>query len=268
MGYGSLFNLASRVRTVCHLDGMSASVVGNLMNIMELGAFTPKAGSCIEKVSNSEMLPVKVKGVRRGWYSRGLRIADPAPVGWDKQMLDLAPTYLGAVLDPSSSANAVVYPVTEEELRDTDAREAASTVEPAFLNAADVQALNPANALPANAKIRWYPMAQDMVQLPTATFPIAQSYVDLVLSGALQLEAKHNVTGFARDTVLSTFGWSRHWVNDRNEPYRPFAQRRMANSIVQTLVDAVRLASNASESAEEPHKQPLTLQIMESITFP
>jgi cation transport regulator ChaC len=57
--------------------------------------------------------PVRVKGIRRGWWARG------AASG-------MTTTFLGAIIDPKQpdvSCNGVIYAVTAEELAETDARE-------------------------------------------------------------------------------------------------------------------------------------------------
>jgi hypothetical protein len=70
--------------------------------------------------------------------------------------------------------------------------------------------------LPASDSL-WVYMI-DSPTLPTEDCPIAQSYLDVVLSGCFEI-GEH----FAEDFVLTTFGWERFWINDRHRPrYRRF----------------------------------------------
>jgi hypothetical protein len=52
---------------------------------------------------------------------------------------------------------------------------------------------------------------------PSARYPMLQSYIDLVLHGALSYGPD-----FAREVVETTTGWSIYWLNDRDEPRRPW----------------------------------------------
>lgn len=58
--------------------------------------------------------------------------------------------------------------------------------------------------------------------VPSAQFPIVQSYVDIFLSGCLEQEERFKLPGFARECLATTGNWSAHWVNDRIYPRRPF----------------------------------------------
>jgi hypothetical protein len=52
---------------------------------------------------------------------------------------------------------------------------------------------------------------------PSANFPILQSYVDVVLHGALRYGPD-----FAREIIQTTAGWGVFWLNDRELPRRPW----------------------------------------------
>lgn len=71
---------------------------------------------------------------------------------------------------------------------------------------------------------------------PSTALPIVQSYVDVFLSGCLQIERNYSIDGFTRECVRSTGGWSKHWVNDRIYPRRPLAEQPNAKAI-DTLLD-------------------------------
>ena len=60
--------------------------------------------------------------------------------------------------------------------------------------------------------------------LPSAEFPIVQSYVDICLTGCLQIQQGFPEAGnFAAEFIQSTQEWSTFWENDRANPRRPFA---------------------------------------------
>ena len=52
--------------------------------------------------------------------------------------------------------------------------------------------------------------------LPTPQFPIVESYVDICLTGCLQIEQGFPDAGdFASEFITSTQKWSKYWENDR-----------------------------------------------------
>jgi hypothetical protein len=53
--------------------------------------------------------------------------------------------------------------------------------------------------------------------LPSAAYPILQSYLDLVIEGGLEFGAD-----YAREILASTVDWSAYWLNDRPLARRPW----------------------------------------------
>ncbi len=160
--------------------------------------------------------PIEVRGYRRGWFEKG------SPVGFST-------TFLGVVQDPESRMNAVIYQVEPGELAGTDARERSYCREP--VAAAGIRMLDAGFAAPANAQIWIYVSRGTGVALPSAQYPIVQSYVDIFLAGCLEQEQRFGVAGFAQQCIATTTGWSEHWVNDRIYPRRPFAYQPRAREI-------------------------------------
>ena len=160
--------------------------------------------------------PIEVQGYRRGWFEKG------SPVGFST-------TFLGVVQDRDSRMNAVMYQVQPGELADTDARERAYCREP--VASSDIKRLDPGFSPPANAQVWIYVSRGPAVALPSAQYPIVQSYVDIFLSGCLEQEQRYGVAGFARQCITTTTGWSEHWVNDRIYPRRPFVYQPRAREI-------------------------------------
>mmetsp|Transcript_45680 Transcript_45680/g.145846 ORF Transcript_45680/g.145846 Transcript_45680/m.145846 type:complete len:377 (+) Transcript_45680:131-1261(+) len=261
-GYGSLMKEMSRIKTACNLSSVSESTLKFLENFAKIN---PTVEECIESVRSRTMILAKARGLKRGWYDRGKLQAGelraqgvPVPESWPGQALDVAPTYLGAIEDKDSECYGVVYRVSKQELESTDARESAfGTVKPRWLDSKDLEVLSPGVQLPEGARVRWYAMSGELAAPPTAMFPICQSYVDIVLGGALELEEENGIKGFALNVVLTTHGWSNHWVNDRIVPYRPYVHESRAHQITRTLVAAAQL----------PHCE-LKMSQLKGITFP
>lgn len=260
LGYGSLMKKMSRIKTKCSLHSISSS---GLQGILEFSD-TDDDGirKCLKEALATKFILVKAKGIRRGWYSRGKLQAEKVngfknDLDWQDQALDVAPTYLGAVEDPNSECFAVIYPVDEDELALTDERERMGTYQPAWVNASTLEVLTPNFTMPEGSKIRWYAMDEKMVEKPTSQFPICQSYVDLVIGGALELGDENNVPDFAKNVAVTTDAWSPFWVNDRKVPYRPLDEEVKAHWISDTLMEAT-LVENST----------LTKHIMSAIHFP
>lgn len=160
--------------------------------------------------------PVEVAGYRRGWIAKG------SAVGFST-------TYLGIVADPKTSVNAVIYRVDANELAATDRREASYCRQRVRLP--DIRTLEAAafEVEPGQAWI--YVNRAEFIAAPSARYPIVQSYVDVFLSGCLEQEQRFNLSGFAKQCVVTTQGWSENWINDRIYPRRPFVFQPKAAAI-------------------------------------
>ena len=156
-------------------------------------------GSLIrERSANGEgklNIPTRVAGLKRGWY---------VPVLEDRN------TGLGVILDNNSCCNGVLVNANEEYLSKTDTRETIHDYRRVELPRGSVESQD------AVDKIWVYVI--DNPTLPTLDCPIAQSYLDVVLTGCLEVGED-----FAEDFVLTTCGWEASWINDRDQPrYRRF----------------------------------------------
>lgn len=241
-GYGSLMNKASVWKTNCHMQSMTPQALRGALGQFDMSTELRK---CLD--SQPVMLPVRAKGVRRGWYARGKLISEQlfnaTPPDMASQMLDLAPTYLGATVGPGN-CTGVIYKVSPEELASSDARELGTTgagYSAEWLEQGDMQMLGGSDGLNLDCvRVRWYRMRDDAVQSPSQQFPVVQSYVDIFVGGALELEQRYNLSGFTQESILSTDGWSKHWVNDRSPAYRPFDTNTQASQITRALLEAAR----------------------------
>jgi len=241
-GYGSLMNQASVLKTNCHLQSMTSQALKGALHQFDMST---ELRRCLD--SQPEMLPVRAKGIRRGWYARGKLLSeqlfDATPADMASQMLDLAPTYLGATVGPGN-CTGVIYKVSPEELASIDARELGTTGAEyiaEWLEHRNVQMLGGGDGPNLDCvRIRWYRIRDDAVQKPSQQFPLVQSYVDVFVGGALELEQRYNLSGFAQESILSTDGWSDHWINDRSPAYRPFDTNSQASQITRALLEAAR----------------------------
>jgi gamma-glutamylcyclotransferase (GGCT)/AIG2-like uncharacterized protein YtfP len=155
------------------------------------------------------VLPARVRGFARGWWAR------TGAIGFST-------TFVGVIREKSSSVNGVIYAVSEKELQATNQREQGYT--PTDITR-DLEILS-GGPVP-KGKVWMY--VNDFKEgerekcLPTPQFPIVQSYVDICLTGCLQIEEGFPDAGdFAREFIVSTQEWSKYWENDRVNPRRPF----------------------------------------------
>ncbi|HUK19287.1 MAG TPA: gamma-glutamylcyclotransferase family protein [Bryobacteraceae bacterium] len=183
-------------------------------------------GSLIEQASRLRttpsamyVLPARARGFARGWWAR------TGSIGFTT-------TFVGAIPEKGSSMNGVVYAVSKEELEATNKREQGYT--PTDITN-DVEILS-GGSTPKDKiwiyvnKFKNEKERQD--SLPTADFPIVQSYVDICLTGCLQIQQGFPDAGdFAREFIESTQAWSKYWENDRVHPRRPFVSVPLSSQI-------------------------------------
>ena len=160
--------------------------------------------------------PVEVTGFRRAWIAKG----DP---------LGFSTTYLGVAADPQSRVNAVIYRVEATELAATDRREGSYCRHSVPLPRIRSLEKQPFELADGEAWI--YVNRHRASAVPSAQYPIVQSYVDIFVGGCLEQEQRFELAGFARECVATTRDWSAHWVNDRLYPRRPFIYQPKARQI-------------------------------------
>jgi len=182
-------------------------------------------GSLMENASKARTapdtganLPVMVTGYERSWHLRG------SGVGFGT-------TYLGVQVKAAASMVAALYrDFAGQDILDTDQREldyCRGEVDPGALRMLD------GSAVPETGQIWIYVSKPEAVEPPNADYPIVQSYVDIFITGCLQLAER--VVGqnedFGEQCITTTSGWSPHWVNDRLLPRRPFIYQPNAAEI-------------------------------------
>lgn len=156
-------------------------------------------GSLIQKESREETwpkagksFPVSVQGVTRGWYDR------VDTVSW-------GPTYLGALPDRGSTCNGVIFQVTHGELRAFAEREKGYKL--IRIPPGDITMLDGRSAPPPGEF--WY-FGSMSARYASQEFPIVQSYVDVCVSGCLEVEEEFpasRTAKFAQNFFTATTDW-------------------------------------------------------------
>lgn len=166
--------------------------------------------------------PVQVAGIQRGWFAR-------------TGVAGLSTTFLGCVQHADAHTNGVLYLTNEEELRLTDSRELGYTrIQIPWERVNDYSGKISG---PVNVWMYVNDFPDNIIPpeaLPSQSFPIVQSYVDMCLNGCLEIEERYPVAhdnAFARDFIESTIYWNECWVNDRIYPRRPFIHCQNAYKI-------------------------------------
>jgi hypothetical protein len=187
----------------CHppLDPAKSQYIigyGSLMESSSKHATEPNAGI---------NLPVLLSGFQRSWNTHGV----------------YPTTYLGVERSGSATMVAAHYRdfLNDEGKLASDAREinyCRTEVDPATIKMLD------GSTVPASSQIWIYTTKPSRVAAPDSRHPIVQSYVDIFITGCLQMQARVSEMDFdfVEQCVLTTDGWSKHWVNDRIYPRRPF----------------------------------------------
>lgn len=183
-------------------------------------------GSLINKKSrfrslerNIEAYPILLKKFERGWFSPG------NSVGFDT-------TYLGITENKTAKLNAIFFEVTEVDINILDKRERVYCRHQ--VTPKQFTLLAPA-ATPYKTKSQfWIYSSLETSKnhsTPTTKLPIVQSYVDIFLTGCLNIGKQFQLPDFAKNCIRTTRYWSTHWVNDRIYPQRPFIYQKNAYEI-------------------------------------
>lgn len=169
-------------------------------------------------------IPVRVSasfGYVRGWVDRvrtgytalGLR----KPQSGEKPM----------------TINGVLYPVEGNDMSLFDAREDGYMRVEVPLD--EVKGMSSVQ-MPAEGKIWTYVSVKRDdtpdrgLHVATADYPVVQSYVDIVIDGALEYGPD-----FAREVLETTTDWNRYWLNDRINARRPLVHEKNAGIIDKLL---------------------------------
>ena len=126
-------------------------------------------------------------------------------------------TFLGVSKSENSRINCIIFEIEESLLPLIDKREFLYHREQVDLNAIEFTS----NRFKIKADDNIWIYITNKPSEPSKDFPIIQSYVDVCLSGAMQLEEEFDLENFAIDFIKTTKQWSQSWVNDRIFPRAP-----------------------------------------------
>ncbi len=181
-------------------------------------------------------LPVRVSaafGYLRTWNDR-------SPSGFTA--LGLRKPLLG---ESASTINGVLYPVQGDDMTKFDGREEGyARVE---VPMEDIEAVS-WQSLPVGAHVWVYIPAKpsgvpgEGLPEPDAAFPMLESYVDVVLEGAMEYGPD-----FARELIETTADWSRYWLNDRELARRPWVHDSKSAAVDKLLATTPPAASRLSD---------------------
>lgn len=169
--------------------------------IIGYGSLMNEASKREDSSNVGDNIPIYITGFERGWIEHS---TDPR----------FGTTYLGAKVKPEAKMNAVYFKLkVAADLFNYDKRE--DTYCRVNVPKDKIQSLSK-EPLPEGQYWIYTTLADNA--LPSTQYPLVQSYVDLFLSGCLDLEKKYNAHDFAKDCVKTTEHWSGSWVNDRIHP--------------------------------------------------
>jgi len=168
-----------------------------------------------KSTSSTKAFPVKVKGIRRSWSF----------------LVDLQnekATALGASYLKNSVCNGVLIEVSEKQLKDFDKREKSVGYKRIRIKNKDIKSLTSFD-LQKNSIVWVY--VGTKLNIATIKYPILQSYLDVIIIGALKISEN-----FAKEFVKNTRGWSVNWENDRKKPRYIRAMKNVENS---KMIDSI-----------------------------
>jgi cation transport regulator ChaC len=152
-----------------------------------------------EKTSKTKKaIPVLVKNLKRGWY-----LKSPPEMGI---------MGLGIKEEKGMRCNGVVFEISKKDLNSFDKREIGYYRKK--IENKDITVLE------AKSKVKGdvFVYIPKKINLPSKKYPLAQSYIDVILTGCFSFGDK-----FTKEFIQGTDGWSNHWINDRENPRYPRA---------------------------------------------
>ena len=270
-GYGSLLSSSSRIISECGLRGQQEDYIEwTIKNLNVDVIFNQEKAKCIRQKQAKQFIPAEIRGYRRGWYSKGkLPQKD-----MKENSLFVRPTFLGLVKDENYNTTGLLYSTTRQDLKRTDEREKGAGYMYETLSKNDLRLFTSAN-IPDNAKIRVYASGPDQIDSPTKRFPIVQSYVDVFLGGAIEIEENNpNLQNFSLNTCKQTYGWRGGWLNDRPYPrhragFLSIRAEKIDNLLYQCMKDNILSEDEHKDTVQSASSfRPLHSTDLSDIKFP
>ena len=257
------------MRGECGLRGTQEDFIEwSVKNLNIDSVFNDEKAKCIKEEQEKKYIPAEIRGYRRGFYARGKVPQKGVP----QNNLFIRPTVLGLVQDENYNSTGLLYPISKEDLEYTDKRELGASYVYATLSREDFVFYSDVD-IPENSKVRVYISPPALVEFPSKDFPIVQSYVDVFLGGAIEIEENNpGVKNFSLNTCKQTYGWLGGWVNDRPSPRRRASDSSMrAEKIDNLLFECSKeneAASNeGSSNSKNSSLAPLDSKSIGSITL-
>lgn len=165
--------------------------------------------------TSGENTPVMIDHYQRGWFAQGLSVG-------------LSTTYLGIIKQSDAHFNGTIFRLaTPNTIKNYDKREkyyCRVLVPTTSIHSLDHHPL-------PRGQFWIYETKPEFIAKPSEKYPIIESYVDIFLSGCLEIEKKFHLNDFSAECIKTTTDWSPYWVNDRIYPRRPFIFEPNAPSI-------------------------------------
>ena len=177
-------------------------------------------------------IPVRVSaafGYVRAWNDR-------SPSGFTA--LGLRKPHSG---ESANTINGVLYPVEGDDMSKFDAREegyARVEVPREDIEAVSWQRLPEAGHIWVYVPVRQGGVPGEGLPEPNASFPLLESYIDVVVEGALEYGPD-----YARELIETTADWSKYWLNDRELARRPWVHDSKAATVDKFLAAPARASA-------------------------
>ena len=186
--------------------------------------------------TSGENRPVMIDNYQRGWFAKGLSVG-------------LSTTYLGIVKHSNAHFNGTIFRLaTPNTIQNYDKREKYYC-----RVAVPIASIHPLDHHPLPKGQFWiYEIKPEFMAEPSEKYPIVESYVDIFLSGCLEIEKKFHLNDFIAECINTTTDWSPHWVNDRIYPRRPFVFEPNALTIDKALADKLPQIFNQIKPDRSP----------------
>lgn len=203
-GYGSLINKYSVAKSLMENDGYKEKQINIMLNVFG-----------IKKKFKKQIIPVKIRGIRRGWYVVGKRI-----ITTNRSLVN--PTFLAAYPKKNSYCTGVLIPVTSEELQAIDEREEGANYVRKKINTKDIQFLQNKYQCSLDLDVFYYAIDPDNKNHPSEEHPILRSYVNICLAGCLDIDrslGNHDYQ-FTKEFISTTHSWNycNKWWDDLIQP--------------------------------------------------
>jgi hypothetical protein len=195
---------------------------------LELPQYIIGYGSLINEVSKKETdpsakenFPVIISGYERSWSVHGR-----------------SKTFLSITENKNATFNAVIYKLSSpQNIHLYDKREKHYCRKAVDINQLKIYGTK----LPFQKQIWIYSSKHQKKEVPTKDFPIAQSYIDIFISGCFQIEKKFEIKHFAKDCIKNTA----HWPTQRESgiifPRHPASYEPYAKKIDSLLMEILQL---------------------------